>query len=119
VYVHRPLLQIFLRTFTGLTEEYRYDHTSRSSEPEAVVCPPKTLELCVAVGLYGVWLRPEHQRWKISQDFECWRLTKVQNPEDSGLDSQQKEGDCRFVVSINWGVEQREVAFAFTRRRGR
>jgi hypothetical protein len=37
VYVHRPLLQISLRTFTGLTEECRYDHTSRSSEPEAVV----------------------------------------------------------------------------------
>jgi hypothetical protein len=45
VHVHRPLLQISLAPFTGLTEERRYDHTSRSSEPEAVVCPPKTLEL--------------------------------------------------------------------------
>jgi hypothetical protein len=79
----------------------------------------RALRRCGALRGGRVWLRPEHQRWKISQDFECWRLTKVQNPEDSGLDSQQKEGDCRFVVSINWGVEQREVAFAFTRRRGR
>ena len=107
-------------TFTGLTEERRYDHTSRSSEPEAVVCPPKTLELCVAVGFAR---RPglAKARTPEMEDIAGFRVPAAnQNTESRGLWLEQSvEGGDRWVVVSIDGGEQGKPAFAFTRRRGR
>jgi hypothetical protein len=92
-------------TFTGLTEKRRYDHTSRSSEPEAVVCPPKTLELCVAVGFTRdrVWLRPETPEMEDIAGFQV--PAADQNTEFRGLwvEPPAKGGDRWVVVSIDGG----------------
>lgn len=79
--------------FTGLTEERRYDHTSRSSEPEAVVCPPKTLELCVAVGFWRGDRVLAKARTPEMEDIAGFQVPAAnQNTESRGLWLEQPAG---------------------------
>jgi hypothetical protein len=108
-------------TFTGLIEERRYDHTSRSSEPEAVVCSPKTLELCVAVGFTR---RPglAKARTPEMEGIAGFRVPAAdQNTESRGLWLEQpaQGGDRRVVVSIDGGKQGESQHSRSRARRGR